>query len=29
MMQEGFLFKGNKLCIHAYPLMDLLVGEAY
>jgi len=29
MMQEGFLFKGNKLCIHACPLRGLLVREAH
>lgn len=28
-MQEGFLFKGNKLCVIACPLMELLVREAH
>ena len=28
-MQDGFLFKGNKLCILVCPLRELLVREAY
>ena len=28
-MQEGFPFKGNKLCVPAYPLRELLVREAH
>jgi len=28
-MQDGFLFKGNKLCILACPLRELLVRKAY
>jgi len=28
-MQDGFLFKGNKLCIPACPLRELLVREAH
>jgi len=28
-MQDGFLFEGNKLCIPACPLTDLLVREAH
>ena len=27
-LQEGFLFKGNKLCIPKSPLRDLIVKEA-
>jgi len=28
-MQEGFLLKGNKLCIPACPLRELFVREAH
>jgi len=28
-LQDGFLFKGNKLCIPKSPLRDLIVKEAY
>jgi len=28
-LQEGYLFKGNKLCIPRGPLRDLLVSEAH
>jgi len=28
-MQEGFLFKENKLCIPKSPLRDLIIKEAH
>ena len=28
-LQDGFLFKHNKLCISKYPLSDLIIKEAH